>query len=96
MDLKRKKHTFRYLGQVVDAINILMAIVIVISAVLLAINVKEYMILFPVVFTSSAIMNIALGVKNYKRKKVSSSILSWIMGAVMLGLAIFSLVVVLS
>ena len=96
MDLKRKKPTFRYLGQVVDGINILMAIVMIASAIILAIDVKQYMILFPVVFGASAIMNISLGVKNYKRKKVSSSICLWIMGAFMIAMSIFVLVVVLS
>lgn len=96
MDLKRKKQTFRYLGQVIDCINVLMAIVIVTAAIILAIDVKRFMFLFPVVFTASSIMNIAIGVKSYKRKKTTAAIVSWIMGLVMIVVAIFALVVVLA
>lgn len=96
MDLKRKKQTFRYLGQVIDCINVLMAIIIVAAAIILAIDVKKFMFLFPVVFMASSIMNIAIGVKSYKRKKTSAAIGSWIMGAVMLAIAIFALTVVLA
>lgn len=96
MDLKRKKQTFRYLGQVIDCINVLMAIIIVTSAIILAIDVKKFIYLFPVVFTASAIMNIAIGIKSYKRKKTTAAIVSWIMGLVMIAIAIFALMVVLA
>ena len=61
--INRKSRNNRQIGRAIDIINVVLAIVIVLSVIMLIIDVEKYMIMFRVVFLSSAIMNISLGIK---------------------------------
>ncbi len=95
MDINRNKRGFRHVGKIIDAVNVAFAIVIIIAAIFIVIDIEKYMIMFPVVFLASALMNMALAVKIYKRRETMHSIVLMVAGIVMLILSIIGFVVAL-
>lgn len=95
MDINRNKRGFRHVGKIIDAVNAAFAIVIIIAAIFIVIDIEKYMIMFPVVFLASALMNMALAVKIYKRRETMHSIVLMVAGIVMLILSIIGFVVAL-
>lgn len=93
--INRKSRNNRQIGRAIDIINVVLAIVIVLSVIMLIIDVEKYMIMFPVVFLASALMNMALAVKIYKRRETMHSIVLMVAGIVMLILSIIGFVVAL-
>ena len=95
MDFERRKRPFRHLGRVVDIINIILSAVVIICAVLVAFNRQGNLILFPVIFFSTALINLALAIKYYKRHDGLRVITLGIGFLAFLGFGIFALIVVL-
>lgn len=95
MDYVKRKKPFRHLGRVVDVINLILSVVVLVCAVLVAINREKNMLLFPVIFMCTGLINLVLALKYYKRRET----LKWatlLLGFVaFLGFGIFSLIVVL-
>ena len=95
MDFERKKRPFRYLGRVVDIINILLSAVVITCAVFVALNREENLLLFPVIFICTALINLVLAIKYYKRRDSLRVITLGIGFLAFLGFGIFTLIVVL-
>ncbi len=95
MDINRNRRTFRYLGKVIDAINVALAMIVIVAAIFIVIDIEKYMIMFPIVFLASSFMNFALGLKIYKRRENMHGIVLLIAGLVMLALSIIGFVVAL-
>ena len=93
--INRKSRNNRQIGRAIDIINVVLAIVIVLSVIMLIIDVEKYMIMFPVVFLSSAIMNIALGIKVQKMRETMHGIIFYFVGAAMFAFAILGFLVAL-
>lgn len=95
MEINRNRRNFKTMGKVIDVINTGLSIVIILAALMLVINVEKYMIMFPVVFLASALMNVALGFKIYKRRESLHGIILYIVGVCMFVLTIIGFMVAL-
>lgn len=95
MDYVKRKKPFRHLGRVVDVINLILSAVVLVCAVLIAVNREENMLLFPVIFMCTGLINMALAVKYYKRRETFKFVTLLLGFVVFLAFGIFSLVVVL-
>ncbi len=95
MDFERRKKPFRYLGRVVDIINIILSAVVITCAVFVALNREENLLLFPVIFICTALINFVLAIKYYKRHDSLRVITLGIGFLAFLGFGIFTLIVVL-
>lgn len=95
MDYVKRKRPFRHLGRVVDVINLILSAVVLVCAVLIAINREDNMLLFPVVFMCTGLINLALAVKYYKRRENFKVVTLLIGFLAFLAFGIFTLVVVL-
>ena len=90
-----RRNTWRQRGRLIDTINFILCILILISGIILMIDVKKYIFIFPVMFLLAAIMNGCLGVKKYKMDEYAACIMLFIAAVVLLGLSVFSLIIVL-
>ena len=95
MDFERRKRPFRYLGRVIDIINVILSMVIVTCAVIVALKREEKLILFPVIFFCTALLNLVLAIKFYKRRDTFRVITLSIGFLGFLAFGIFTLMVVL-
>lgn len=95
MDYVKRKRPFRHLGRVVDVINLILSAAVLVCAVLIAVNREENMLLFPVIFMCTGLINLALAVKYYKRRETFKFVTLLLGTAIFLTFGIFSLVVVL-
>lgn len=95
MDFERRKRPFRYLGRVVDIINIILSVVVITCAAFVALNREKNMILFPVIFICTALINLALAFKYFKRRDGFRVMTLGIGFLMFFGLGIFTLIVVL-
>ncbi|MBQ5852142.1 MAG: hypothetical protein IIW54_15225 [Lachnospiraceae bacterium] len=93
--INRNRRTFRHLGKVCDVIMIVMAAVILVCGLLLVLDTKNRMILFPVIFLASSIMNISKGVKTQKQRENIHAIMLYVAGAILLVLSILGFVVII-
>lgn len=82
-------------GKVIDIINIIVCILVLIAGVFLIIDVKKYMLMFPVIFFLAAVMNGCLAVKRYKMDQYVTSIALFVATLLLLFFCVFTLVVVL-
>lgn len=95
MDFERRKRPFRHLGRIIDIINIVLSIVVITSALFIAIDRAENMLLFPVIFLCTSLINLALAIKFYKRNERMKA-LTLVLGFLLfVGIGAYSLVVVL-
>ena len=94
MDYIRKKRPFRHLGRVVNIINLILSATVLVCAVLLALDTEHNMLLFPVIFMCTSLINLALAIKYVKRGEMLKfvALMAAFIGFLMFG--IFSLVVV--
>lgn len=95
MEFERRKRPFRYLGKIIDGINIMLAIAVVVCAVLILLDTTGNMLLFPVIFFCTALMNMMLGIKYYKRKETGKVIMLILGFILFMAIGIASLVIVL-
>ena len=95
MDYMKKKRPFRHLGRVVDVINLILSAIVLVCAVLVALNTQANMLLFPVIFMCTGLINLALAIKYYRRRETFKfvTLMLGFIGFLMFGL--FSLAVVL-
>lgn len=90
-----RRNTWQQRGKLIDTIDFILCILILVSGIILMINVKKYMFMFPVLFLLAAGMNGCLGVKKYKMDEYAACILLFIGAVILLGFSVFSLIIVL-
>lgn len=95
MDYVKRKKPFRHLGRVVDVINLILSVVVLGCAVLVAVDTEKNMLLFPVIFMCTGLINLALAVKYYKRRETFKCATLLIGFIAFIAFGIFSMVVVL-
>lgn len=89
MKLYDSGKNYRYLGRLIDHINAVIGIIIILLAVMLVIDVEKYLFLFPVLFTTSAVMNILLA---YKYLKMNDMLRALILTVAFVALTIISII----
>ncbi len=94
MEYLSSKRPFRRLGRVVDVINLILSAVVLVCAVLVALNTKDNMLLFPVIFMCTGLINLVLAIKYYKRRETFKFIVLMLAFAAFIAFGIFSLIVV--
>lgn len=95
MDYVRRKRPFRHLGRVVDIINLILSAIVLVCAVLVAVNTEKNMLLFPVIFMCTGLINLALAVKYYKRRETFKCVTLLLGFVAFIAFGIFSLIVVM-
>lgn len=90
-----RRNTWQQRGKVIDTIDFILCILILVSGIILMIDVRKYMFMFPVLFLLAAVMNGCLGVKKYKMDEYASCIFLFIGAVILLGFSVFSLIIVL-
>ena len=95
MEYLSRKRPFRRLGRVVDIINLILSAVVLVCAVLVVLNMGENMLLFPVIFMCTGLINLALATKYYKRRETFKFIVLMLAFIAFLVFGIFSLIVVI-
>lgn len=95
MEFERSKRPFRYLGKIIDGINIILALSIVVCAVFILLNTTGNMLLFPAIFFCTALMNMFLSIKYYKRKETGKTVMLILGFILFMAIGIASLVIVL-
>lgn len=61
-----KRRSLKRVGPLLDKINIVLCVLMLVSAVMIIVNMKKFMIMFPVMFSMAALMNLSLAIKSYK------------------------------
>lgn len=95
MEYSSRKRQFRRFGRVVDIINLILSAVVLACAVLVALNTKENMLLFPIIFMCTGLINLALAIKYYKRRETFKYIVLMLAFVGFVAFGIFSLIVVI-
>ncbi|MBQ6815350.1 MAG: hypothetical protein IJP13_07430 [Lachnospiraceae bacterium] len=95
MDFERRKRPFRYFGRVVDIINIIFSVLIFACALILFMNREENMLLFPAIFFCAAVINLAMGIKYYKRDEMGRFISLMVGFVFFVAVGIFATIVIL-
>lgn len=75
-----KRKPFRYTGFILDLLNMGIGLAVMILAVLICINMKQFRTLFPMVFLLASGMNYLLSIKYMLRKEYSRTVLLFIGG----------------
>lgn len=95
MEYLSRKRPFRRLGRVVDIINLILSVAVLVCAVLIVLNRDKNLLLFPVIFMCTSLINFVLGIKYYKRRENLKFIVLMLAFLAFLSFGIFSLIVVL-
>ena len=95
MEFDRRRRPFRYLGKIVYVVNIVLAISVVVCAVLILLDTTRNMLLFPVIFFCTALMNMTLAIKYYKRREIGKTIMLILGFILFMAIGIASLVIIL-
>lgn len=95
MDINRNKRPFRHFGRVIDIINIILSVAVVVCAVFVATDRVKYMLLFPVIFLCTSLINLALALKFYKRREIFRFFTLMLGFVAFAAFGIFSLIVIL-
>lgn len=90
-----RRSSWRQHGMTIDFINSIIFALMVIAVIFLVIDYRKYMVMFPVIFLLSAIMNSCLGVKKYKMDQYAAAIISFLAAFILIGFSVFSMIVVL-
>lgn len=93
--MKFKRHGAKQSGKILDSINLIFGLLIIVCAIVLVIDVKKFMFLFPAMFFFSAVMNCSLGIKKYKMDEYAACIVLCLVALFLAALSVFSLVVVI-
>jgi hypothetical protein len=92
---KFRRNSGKQRGKILDTINLVLELLIIACAIVIAITMKKYMFLFPLMFFLSAVLNFCLSIKKYKMDEYASCIVLCLVALFLVGLSIFSLIVVL-
>ena len=84
-----KRRSLKRMGPILDKINIGLGVMILICAIILLIDMKKFMVMFPVMFTFAALMNLTLAIKSYKMADMLRVIF---LGIAFVGLSVLSIV----
>lgn len=91
-----RKRSLRRIGPIIDKANIAISAAIIVCAVIIVLDVKKYLILFPVIFTLAAIMNGLLAFKCYKMAEMIRMVVLLIAFALLAVLSVIGYIVTLS
>ena len=94
MNIDRRKRPFRQLGRVVDITNIMLSVVVLTCAVFVAIDREKNILLFPVIFLCTGLINLALAIKYYKRREMIRFIALVLATLAFIGFGIFTFAVI--
>lgn len=72
---------------IVDIFNMILGVIIIVCTVFLCVDISSHQKLFSVIFLLSAIMNICMGIKYYKRYDAPRTIALVLFGLILLVLA---------
>lgn len=95
MDINRKRRDYRHVGKMIDMFNIGIAVIIIVAAIMLAIDFEKNMIMIPVVFSAAVVMNCLKGFKVYKMRETAHAFILWGVAVAMLSLTIVAFMVIL-
>lgn len=93
---ERRTRGYKRIGPKLDIISIILGIGIIISGIILVIDVKKYIICFPILFTMAALMNLTLAFKHYKMAEMGRALILAISFIVLTILSIVGYIVTLS
>ena len=94
MEFERRKRPFRQLGRVIDVTNIILSVIVLTSAVFVAIDREKNILLFPVIFLCTGLINLALAIKYHKRNEMMRVIALVLACIIFIVFGILSLLVV--
>lgn len=95
MDFERRKRPFRYLGKIIDVINIILSVVVFVCAAMIVINLEGNMLLFPVIFMCTGLMNLALAIKYFKRRENLKFVMLMLAFFLFMALGVVSMLIVI-
>lgn len=84
-----KRRSLKRIGPILDKINIVLGVLILVSAIILLVDMKKFMVMFPIMFTLAALMNLTLAIKSYKMAEMLRVIF---LGIAFIGLSVLSIV----
>ncbi|MCD8119157.1 MAG: hypothetical protein LUE29_06725 [Lachnospiraceae bacterium] len=86
------KKTFRHTGFALDCVNAALCIGVVILAVVILLDFRKYMFLFPILFLLATLEQFVLGVKYMLRQYVGRAAILYITGIIMGGITVLSMI----
>lgn len=86
------KKTFRHTGFALDCVNAALCIGVVVLAVLILMNFRGFMFLFPILFLLATLEQFTLGLKYMLRQYVGRAAILYITGIIMAGITILSMI----
>lgn len=86
-----KKRSLKRIGPIIDKINIVLSVGIILAGIILVVDMKKYIVAFPVLFFLAAIMNLLLGIKCYKMAEMGRMVILLIAFVALLILSIIAL-----
>lgn len=90
-----RRSSWRKHGMMIDFINVILCVLILAAGIFLLIDVHKYMLMFPLIFLLSGIMNGCIGIKKYKMDEYTACIVAFLSALILVGLSIFTLIVVI-
>lgn len=90
------RRALRRLGPIIDRINIILSACVLLCGILLVIDMKKYIFMFPVLFTFAALINLLLAFKCYKMAEMGRMIALCVAFALLMSLSIVGYIVTLS
>lgn len=91
-----RRRSLRRIGPIIDKTNIAISAAIIVCAVVIVLDIKRYLFLFPVIFTLAAIMNGLMAFKCYKMAEMIRMVVLLIAFAMLVVLSIIGYIVTLS
>lgn len=91
-----KRKSLRRIGPIIDRTNIAISAAIIVCAVIIILDMKKYLFMFPVIFTLAAIMNGLLAFKCYKMAEMLRMVVLIIAFALLVILSIIGYIVTLT
>ncbi len=82
-----RRRKFQYTGLIMDIMNLVLGLTTIILAIVVLVNVKENVKLFPVLFATSGTMNFIMGLKYFKRDEKSRGIMLVIAAIIILAVS---------
>lgn len=91
-----RRRSLRRIGPIIDKTNIAISAAIIVCAVVIVLDIKRYLFMFPVIFTLAAIMNGLMAFKCYKMAEMIRMVVLLIAFAMLVVLSIIGYIVTLS
>ncbi|MBE5922202.1 MAG: hypothetical protein E7269_05565 [Lachnospiraceae bacterium] len=92
MQARDLKRPFRHTGFVLDCINAVLCIGVVALAVFILMDFRKFLFLFPFLFLLATVEQFVLAIKYMLRKMTHRAALLYIMGIIMAGITVLSMI----